>query len=104
MLSIAQRSATSALKDKKGRGRHAEARAAAYLQAQGYDAAIPRAYFNVNTGVIGTVQNSPEAVYVQSLGGGWVACYLQFNVTTTVSGKMRIILASADNDQNVLFL
>jgi hypothetical protein len=55
-----------------------------------------RAWFNLNTGVVGTTGASVTLAHIEAWGNGWYRCSIAFTATA-VSHTLRISPASADN-------
>ena len=53
------------------------------------------AYFNLNTGAVGTTVNSPTA-FITNVGDGWYRCSITKTATTTASANFLIFVASID--------
>jgi len=67
------------------------------IAAQNYDAPDKRAWFNVNTGVLGTQSNVADST-IEDYGDGWYRCSMAFKTTTDVSGTVRLIVTNANNE------
>jgi hypothetical protein len=55
-----------------------------------------RAYFNLDTGAVGTLVNSPTAT-ITAVGNGWYRCTITKTATATSSANTLITVTSADN-------
>lgn len=56
-----------------------------------------RAWFNINTGVIGTVGASAKAAIV-NVGNGWYRCLLETTQTTNVTKTFDVLMTDADGN------
>jgi hypothetical protein len=65
-----------------------------YLSAE--DVANARAYFDLQTGAVGTTGAGCTA-YMETLGGGWFRCWIVFTGSVAVH-TLRVGAAAADND------
>jgi len=66
------------------------------IAADSYDTNNIRAWFNVNTGVLGTQSNVADST-IEDYGDGWYRCSMAFKTTTNVSGTIGLIVTNADN-------
>jgi len=66
------------------------------IACDNYDTNNRRAWFNVNTGVLGTQSNVVDS-NIEDYGDGWYRCSMAFKTTTLVSGTVRLIVTNADN-------
>jgi len=55
------------------------------------------AYFNLNTGAIGTVSGPTATAKIENYGNGWYRCSLTYTETGTF-GRYRIVIAKLDNE------
>jgi hypothetical protein len=53
------------------------------------------AYFNLNTGTVGTTVNSPVAT-ISDAGNGWYRCSITKTATASTSGNLQIFVSNAD--------
>jgi hypothetical protein len=61
------------------------------------------AYFNLNTGVLGTVSGPTAAAKIEAIGSdGWYRCYLTYTETSNNFGRYRIAIAKQDNEVSYL--
>lgn len=58
------------------------------------------AFFDLNSGSVGTVSTGFTAT-TTSAGNGWYRCAIAFTAGSTVTGEMRVYLASANNSTTV---
>jgi hypothetical protein len=55
------------------------------------------AYFNLNTGAVGTVSGATATAKIEDYGNGWYRCSLTYTETGTF-GRYRIVVAKQDNE------
>ena len=67
------------------------------IAADSFNTNNKRAWFNVNTGVLGTQQNTSGA-FIEDYGNGWYRCSMAFKTTTDVNGTIRLIIANANEN------
>ena len=61
------------------------------------------AYFNLNTGVLGTVSGPTASAKIEAIGSdGWYRCYLTYTETSNNFGRYRIAIAKQDNEVSYL--
>jgi hypothetical protein len=58
------------------------------------------AYFDLANGALGTVDTGYTAA-ISSVGNGWYRCSISFTAGSTVTGEMRVVLASANGSTAV---
>jgi len=61
------------------------------------DTTLNSAYFNLNTGVVGTVSGPSASAKIENYGNGWYRCSLTYTETGTF-GRYRIVVAKQDNE------
>lgn len=59
-------------------------------------------YFNLSTGATGTASADVDQSGATDIGDGWYRCWIRFNPGTDDYGSLRVQLADADGDANVV--
>lgn len=57
---------------------------------------VPRAWFNLSTGAVGSTVGSPSATSIQSVGNGWYRCSITKAATSTATDNFYISITNAD--------
>lgn len=55
------------------------------------------AYFNLSTGVVGTIQAGAPTAAIESVGNGWYRCSISKAATTSAAGSTTILQTTTDN-------
>jgi len=56
------------------------------------------AYFNLNTGVLGTISGPTASAKIEDYGNGWYRCSVTYTETANTFGRYRIVVAKQDNE------
>ena len=59
---------------------------------------VPRAWFNLSTGAVGSTVGSPSATGIQSVGNGWYRCTITKAATSTASTAFYISITDTDGN------